>query len=220
MQSFSRKGLILQNSRPFNWHCPGLLFYMCRLWRELDIGAALASTLSEHWAPDRQGSQGLADGVTVSCGTWGGTDEELGDSVGLVSALVTGKSAAAAFKAAEVREPAVTFCALLKFQACPLSSTQWPWCSHSCCLQTWSVKVFAHTFSISSRSDMCWPTTTHYPSSMERWLHSVNDFSLYLTSSRLMVIYLKVLNRLVSGASLALFENLECLRISLEISCI
>ncbi len=40
--------------------------------------------------------------------------------MGLVSALVTGKNAAAALKAAVMTEAAVTFCAVLKFQTCPL----------------------------------------------------------------------------------------------------
>lgn len=123
---------------------------MSHLWRESDIGAALASALTQSIKPltDR-GHWGSAGGVTVSCGTWGCTDRELWDSVGLVSALVTGKHAAAALKAAVIRKAAVTFCTVLKFQACPFPYIQKPWCSYSCCLWTWSVKVFAHSFSIS-----------------------------------------------------------------------
>lgn len=105
------------------------------LWRESDIGAALASflTLSIEALTDR-GHWGLASGVTVSSGTWGCNGRELWDSVGLVSDLVTGKNAAAALNAAVMTEAAVTFCAVLKFQACPLPYLQRPWCSHSCCL--------------------------------------------------------------------------------------
>lgn len=90
---------------------------------------------SEHWKPltDR-GHWGSESGVTVSHGTWGYTDRELWDSVGLVSALVTGRNAAAALKAAMMTEAAVTFYAVLKFQTCPFPYIQRPRCSYSCCL--------------------------------------------------------------------------------------
>lgn len=108
---------------------------MSHLWGKLDIRAALASIPAQSIEPltDR-GHRGSASGVTVSCGTWGCTDRELWDSVGLVSALVTGENAAAALKAAVMTEAAVTFRAVLKFQTCPFPYIQRPRCSHSCCL--------------------------------------------------------------------------------------
>lgn len=136
------------------------------LWGKSDIRAAPASALAQSIEPltDR-GHWGSASGVTVSCGTWGCSDKELWHSVGLVSALVTGENAAAALKAAAMTEAAVTFCAVLKFQACPFPYIQRPPCSHSCCLglqcsqilETSFFTLLSLFFIVRFSSEVCWP---------------------------------------------------------------
>lgn len=115
-----------------------------QLWWESDINPDLANALAQSSEPLTDGGHwGSAGAVTVSSEAWGCTDKEHWDSVGLVSALVTSKNAAAALKADVMREAAVTLCAPpdMAFSL----YTPRPRCSHSCCLYTWSVNMLAHS---------------------------------------------------------------------------
>ena len=142
---------------------------------------ALSLRALDLWQTGVNGGQRVR--VTPSRRTWGCRDRGLWDSVGLVSALVTGKKCCSCIKGCCDDRGS---CAVLKFHTCPLTFQQRPWCSPSCQVLNWS-KCFHTLVSFFSMScNIFWMkhniVRTAWSIGSTQWSIAVTQTE-YLTSS-------------------------------------